>query len=252
MSSWTDKRVVRRSAQTRTTEVLYSSIRRNSDQPESAMDRERCRLRIMPRPDRSSGHDDRPGFRQARGRPGQEVRAPTADAPRQPSQAGSRLAPVARRCLRLCSRCRGREPRGACAKGFGDSSKLPSESTAKDWTPRSIPATGPATGCGSSRSTSTARDIYQRSASRLTVAERMWPRNFSTLSLVRTQPRRGSVTERRSTLMLPVSRKESRRPWLQRKRGKPTRRPSLRPREKLAQARSRSRSASWPQHWERP
>ena len=207
MSSWTDKSVVRRSAQTRTTEVLYSSIRRNSDQPESAMDRERCLLRIMPRPDRSSGRDDRPGFRQARGRPVQGVRAPTPDPPMQPSQTGSRLAPVARRCLRLCSRCRWREPRGACAKGFGDSSKLLSESTAEDWRPRSIPATGPSTGCGSSRSTSTARDPCQRSASRLTVAERMRARNFSALSLVCTQPSRGSVTERRPTLMLPMSRK---------------------------------------------
>ena len=109
MSSWTDKSVVRRSAQTRTTEVLYSSIRRNSDQPESAMDRERCLLRIMPRPDRSSGRDDRPGFRQARGRPVQGVRAPTPDPPMQPSQTGSRLAPVARAALRLRQRLRGFE-----------------------------------------------------------------------------------------------------------------------------------------------
>ena len=142
-----------------------------------------------------------------------------------------------RQRMRRCSRARPaadlgrwREPRCAFAKGFGDSSKLPSESTAKDWRPRSIPATGPSTGCGSSRSTSTARDIYQRSVSRLSVAERMRPRNLSALSLGRTQPRHGNVTERRSTLMLPVSRKESRHPCLRRKRGKPTRRPSLRPR----------------------
>ena len=38
-------------------------------------------------------------------------------------------------------------------------------------------STGPSTGCGSSRSTSTARDTYQRYASRLTVAERIRPRN---------------------------------------------------------------------------
>ena len=112
--------MVRRSAQTRTTEVLSSSIRRNSDQPESAMDRKRCRLRIMPRTDRSSGHEDRPGFRQARGRLVEEVRAPTADAPMQPSQTGSRLGPVARAALRLRQRLRGLEqaPIGEHRKGL--------------------------------------------------------------------------------------------------------------------------------------
>jgi len=121
------------------------------------------------------------------------------------------------RGLRLCSRCRWRRRLGAFVKGFGDSTGAPSESTAKDLRPGSTPTTGPSTGCGSSRSTSTARDTHRRSASRLTVAERMRPRNFSVVSLVSTQLTRGSVTEPGWTSMLPVSRKESRRPCLRKR-----------------------------------
>ena len=88
------------------------------------------------------------------------------------------------------------------------------------------------------RSSTTARDTYQRSAARLTVAERIAPP-----SLVRTLPSRGRETEAGWSWMLPVGRKASRRPLPRRNRGNPTRWPSLRPRQKLRQARSRSRGA---------
>ena len=84
-----------------------------------------------------------------------------------------------------------------------------------------MPTSGPSTRstrCGSSRSTSTADDTHRRSALWLTVAERIRPRSFSVVSLVRTRPARHD-TDRGPTFMRPVTRKESRRPCVLRKSG---------------------------------
>ena len=127
------------------------------------------------------------------------------------------------RALRLCVRDRRRSRLRQRPRGFGaatTSSPTPSEIVAKEWSPRSTPATGPAMGSGSGLSASTVSETYQRSASLRSVAERIRPSNFSVPSFVRIAPSRGNCTPRCRTRINPVSRKASSMP-LRLKRGNP-------------------------------
>jgi hypothetical protein len=96
--------------------------------------------------------------------------------------------------LRLTALERRRSLRKLRSNALGPSILVPSEQTASVVMPRSTPTTGPATGAGSGRSTSTVSEQYQRSASRRQVTDRTRPANLRVDSLVATRPMRGSTT----------------------------------------------------------
>ena len=105
------------------------------------------------------------------------------------------------------------------SKGFGAYILSPFERAAKQIIPISTPTASPSTGVGSAISSSTVKLTYQRSASLVTVADKIFSEHLD-VSLRVSIPNLGSCTFFPSALIVPVSLKLSRSP-LRLKEGKP-------------------------------